>query len=114
MSKANRTKRRNTAYQPPPKSVATFDLDPPLDAFGGLDQIEARAIRFGDIVDTDGLGDMAKVAALISKTTNLPPRDVRDLSLKDVAQISNWIGEQMESFDEVGEVIDEDEDEPHP
>ena len=93
----------------------SFELRRPIMQRGKLsDTLEMREIEFGDLMDTDGLGDFATAAKLIELLGRVPRSSVRSMDPRDVAEISEWIGEQTGDIGDVGDVLDEDEDDDHP
>lgn len=85
------------------RQPATLELEYPIQAHGEeVRQLEFRPLVTGDLLATDGLGDVAKACKLVELLASIPPSSVRQLDPVDFKRCAEVIGRFLESSPATG------------
>ena len=70
-----------------PAATVVVDLDTPIQAHGQeCNALEFHRLKAGDLMQLDGLGEMAQACKLIELSARIPPSSVKDLDGADFAK----------------------------
>ena len=76
----------------PPAATVVVDLDTPITAHGEeVDALEFHRLKAGDLMQLDGLGEMAQACKLIELSARIPPSSVKQLDGADFAKCASVV-----------------------